>query len=226
MVRWVFVLLVMANIFYAFWHWQGGANTPVTLESGGESGVPTLVRLEELGAERIGQLAAREAPAEEPEVADSLESACWYVGRFDDRKRADSAVTVAQQMQLKVHLETTQVPEEPDYWVHVGPFSTRERAMSVLQQLRARRIDSFLIDEGELKNAISLGFFSQKGSADRLLAQHRDLGYPVKVFEVERFRPRYELFVSGRVLAEDIRQAMAAERLSVSPTETAKKSCI
>lgn len=225
MIRWLFVLLLLANGFYALWHWQQASTESRQAQPAAASEVPTLVMISEVSdSARLVDTAARPADvAPEPEV---IEVTCWFVGGFDEKAGADRAVQVLQAMQLKVSLDTVSVPDEPDYWVHVGPFSTRDKAMSVLQQLRARKIDSFLIDDGELKNAISLGFFSQKRSATGLQARYRELDYPVRIHEVARFRPRYELYANGRVTAADLVDAMAGAGLDAEPAKTTKKSCI
>lgn len=225
MIRWLFVLLLLANGFYALWHWQQAPADNRKAQPEVASAVPTLVMISEVAEPLRLAEAASKPETYEPEV-ETVPVSCWYVGGFDEKVGADRAVQALQALQLTVSLETTSVPDEPDYWVHVGPFSTRDKAMSVLQQLRARKVDSFLIDDGELKNAISLGFFSQKRSATGLQARYRELDYPVRIHEVARFRPRYELYAGGRVTAPDLAAAMADAGLTVEPAKTAKKSCI
>ena len=225
MIRWLFVLLLLANGFYALWHWQQASSGNREVQAEVASTVPTLVMISEVAEpERLAE-ASSKPDAVVPE-AETIPVSCWFVGGFDEKANADRAVQTLQALQLKVSLEAVSVPDEPDYWVHVGPFPTRDKAMSVLQQLRARKVDSFLIDDGELKNAISLGFFSQKRSAIGLQARYRELDYPVRIHEVARFRPRYELYANGRVTAIDLTAAMADAGLNAEPAKTAKKSCI
>lgn len=226
MIRWCFALLLLANGFYALWIWQQGAPAQAAHNTHSDGrAVPTLVMIDEL--ERPERLALTAKPLPEEQSAPQvIPESCWLVGEFDQKSQADLAVATVQSQQLVAGLETVKVPDEPDYWVHVGPFSSRDKALGVLQKLRARKVDSFLIDDGELKNAISLGFFSQKRSAERLRDKYRELEYRVGIHEVARFRPRYEVYANGRVTSDDLRAALAAAGLQVTPAKTTKKSCI
>nr|WP_246387165.1 SPOR domain-containing protein [Litorivivens lipolytica] len=227
--RWAFVLLVLANLLYAGWNWQQQRAESLVEARQEQAAVPSLVLVDEMSAPPpvlvvdSGQAQTEDQKAAEP---DTLAQQCWFVGEFADKARADRSVSVIQGMQLEARLDARDVPDEPDYWVHVGPFDSRERAVSVLQQLRGRKIDSFLIDEGELKNAISLGFFSQKRSAQRLMERYRNLEYSLRVHEVPRFLTHYDLYAFGRVDGEDIRLALQDRGLTAKPVKRDKKSCI
>lgn len=223
--RWFFVLLLLANGFYALWQLQHQAGESVEGAAVSAARVPTLLLVGEAAPQL---LASRQTPAPvavEP-VPDLVESGCWLVSVFDQKKAADRAVAAVQAAQLEARLKTVDVDDRSDYWVHVGPFARRDRALAVLQQLRAKGIDSFLIGDGELKNGISLGFFSQKASAERLARRHKTIGYPVNIFEVKRFKPSYHLYVSGRVEKADLIALMRDQALVVDPEKKSKKSCI
>ncbi len=225
MLRWVFVLLLMANLLYAGWNWQQ-RSASISEARQASAPTPTLLLVEELGAPPATVAAV--SPDPEPDSAaesEELALQCWFAGDYANKTTADRAVSVVQAMQLEVKLVPREVPDEPDYWVHVGPFGSRDEAIRALQQLRGRSIDSFLIDEGELKNAISLGFFSQQSSAQRLLRRYRDLEYPLKVHEVPRYKTHYDLFAYGRVEGVDIEQALAKEGLTAKSSKREKKTC-
>lgn len=229
MLRWAFVLLVLANLLYAGWSWQQQRAESQVEALQEQAVVPSLVMVDEMAAppEAVPAVSDKPDVDDEPVRAqpDEIAQQCWFVGEYADKARADRAVSVIQSMQLEARLSARDVPEEPDYWVHVGPFDSRDRAVTVLQQLRGRNIDSFLIDEGELKNAISLGFFSQKRSAQRLLDRYRNLEYSLRVHEVPRFVTHYDLYAFGRVDGEDIRLALQERGLSAKPVKRDKKSC-
>ncbi len=226
MLRWVFVLLLMANLLYAGWNWQQQRSASLSEARQASAPTPTLLLVEELGAPPATVAAV--SPDPEPDSAaepEELALQCWFAGDYANKTTADRAVSVVQAMQLEVKLVPREVPDEPDYWVHVGPFGSRDEAIRALQQLRGRSIDSFLIDEGELRNAISLGFFSQQSSAQRLLKRYRDLEYPLKVHEVPRYKTHYALFAYGRVEGVDIEQALAKEGLTAKSSKKEKKTC-
>src|SRR5699024_850404 len=85
-----------------------------------------------------------------------------------------------------------------DYWVHLGPMASREAALVRLRELHAEGIDSFIITEGELTNAISLGYFTRETLAQRSLAEWRQRGLEVNVRAVERVDRKLWLALAGR----------------------------
>nr|ADI18753.1 hypothetical protein [uncultured gamma proteobacterium HF4000_36I10] len=226
MLRWVFVLLLLANVLYAGWNWQQQRSATMAEARQASVARPSLVLVDELEAPPVAAVQSDAAPIEESSSPEELSRQCWFAGDYADKDTADRAVSVIQGMQLEARLNAREVPDEPDYWVHVGPFESRDRAVRALQQLRGRNIDSFLIDEGELKNAISLGFFSQKSSAQRLLSRYRNLEYRLQVHEVPRFATHYDLYALGRVEGDDIKRALEREGLTAKPAKRDKKSCI
>lgn len=225
MIRWIFVLLLLANGFYAFWWQSQGASPARTADPAYSESSPTLVLVAEADP---ALLVARQPSADEPPVEKEeieIAAACWLLGTFAEKARADRVVSAIQSAQLAANLDTIELPDEPDYWVHVGPFPGRERALAVLQQLRGQGIDSFLITDGELENAISLGFFSQKASAQRLLERYAELSHPPKVLEVKRYRPGYRVYAWGRVERDQLIGLMAERNLALNPSGADKKSC-
>lgn len=226
MIRWIFVLLLLANGFYAFWWQSQGASPTLTTAPANPESSPTLVLVAE--ADPALLVAQQQAVVDEPPVEKEeaeIATACWLLGTFAEKARADRVVSAIQDAQLAANLDTIELPDEPDYWVHVGPFPSRERALAVLQQLRGQNIDSFLITDGELENAISLGFFSQKTSAERLLERYAKLSHPPKVLEVKRYRPGYRVYAWGRVERDQLMDLMAERNLALNPSGADKKSC-
>lgn len=222
--RWFFVLLVLANGFYALWHLQMQSPEPVGGDASSSGRAPTLVLVSEADPALLERSEAEPLHVEAAPV--EIAPACWFVAIFDDKQQADRAVAAVQAAQLQARIETLDVADRSDYWVHVGPYASRQKAMAVLQQLRADGIDSFLIGEGELENGISLGFFSQKVSAERLARRHRNIGHPVSIFEVKRVRPSYHLYVFGRVEEPELEALMKDQGLAANPAKKPKKSCI
>ena len=63
-------------------------------------------------------------------------------------------------------------------WVYIPPLKDRKEALAVLKSLQERGVDSFLMsEEGEYQYAISLGFFSNAESAQKIVKERRAQGY-------------------------------------------------
>jgi hypothetical protein len=64
---------------------------------------------------------------------------------------------------------------------------SRREALETLRELQAKKIDSFLITEGDLVNGISLGFFTKEELAQAVQRQRREQGYEAKIRQIPRF---------------------------------------
>jgi hypothetical protein len=64
---------------------------------------------------------------------------------------------------------------------------SRKEALDALRELQNKKIDSFLITEGELVNGISLGFFTKEELAQAVQKQRHEQGYDAKIRQIPRF---------------------------------------
>jgi hypothetical protein len=79
-----------------------------------------------------------------------------------------------------------EIPGKPDFWVVIPPAKSRNEAMDRLRILQGRGIDSFLIPQGELQHAISLGMFGSHENAEKHSSKFGNIGYKVEVREVSK----------------------------------------
>lgn len=89
----------------------------------------------------------------------------------------------------------TQAMVEKGYWVFLPPYASLLEANRALLSLRALGLEDIAIihDEGEWKNAISLGYFMRQGNANRRRQQLQERGYEVQVRVSRHPEPRYWL---------------------------------
>jgi cell division septation protein DedD len=112
---------------------------------------------------------------------------CHMIGPLKELISARQIKERLRALDISVHLYGIKVPGKPDYWVHLGPLRSRKEALDLLRELQSKKIDSFLITEGDLANGISLGFFTREDLARAVLEQRRELGYDAKIQSVQRF---------------------------------------
>ncbi|MDJ0863028.1 MAG: SPOR domain-containing protein [Gammaproteobacteria bacterium] len=78
------------------------------------------------------------------------------------------------------------------YWVYLPPLETVEQARAVLRRLKDDGLQDYIrVMRGPMRNAISLGLFKQRDSAERRLAQLRAKGYAPELdirYKSERVR--------------------------------------
>ena len=175
--RWLVGLLLIANIAFLIWQ-QGELKSERTqdlLASDQSSTLPGLTLLSEL--EQLPP--EREAPP----------PSCWKLGLFPSEALM---MPIAERLagengEIIVHSRQIQAP--PQYWLVLGPFENLESARQELAAIQKdMRIEAFVIQEGALKGAISLGKFRNGEAARRELARRKAQGFDAKLHTEERQR--------------------------------------
>lgn len=135
---------------------------------------------------------------------------CGALGPFAEEISAKQVLGRLVDAGIVAALESREVVARYDHWVHIPPLADRDAALRVLHQLQQRRIDSFLITDGELANGISLGIFSRQGSAQKLAARHQSLGFDIAIRPLPRNEVQRWLLVQPDLVA-DIDAPLLAE---------------
>ena len=80
--------------------------------------------------------------------------------------------------------------------------------MCIRDRLQDLSIDSYLIDKGEYRNAVSLGVFTRRPFAEALLTRVSKRGFEAKISPLERQRTGYQVRAE---LAADLYQTLLDE---------------
>ncbi len=144
----------------------------------------------------------------------SAPQACWELGPFEQ-------VSEARRLQLptgirRIKIDRSRVRVPAGFYVLVPPAANREAARQTLERLRARGVrDSWLFASGPLRNAISLGMFSQQENALRRKRQIEKMGVAVRLQRRERMVEGHVVIVKGLDIPANVRQLerLAAGRL-------------
>lgn len=198
--RWLVLALVAVNIVYGGWHWR--------LQ--GKEGVARWVDHSVRNAPALVLLSERPAPAPVMEDAPRPPVQCGWMGPYEKRASAHQIEVQLVELGFAVGLDVREVADRADYWVHIPPLATRQEAVSLLQELQRRGIDSFLITEGELAQGISLGIFASQGSAQGLAARRRAQGYEAEVYELLRRKPEYWVALPAEAMEQLGDEALAS----------------
>jgi hypothetical protein len=197
--RWLFLLLLVLNLFYYVWHQQ---QTPLRVK---EIQPVTLYR----GAQQDIQLVseARGSGGDVPgsALAGAEDSVCMYLGGFEREEIARAVEQRLLSTDIKVQIETIDVPVGLDFWVYLAPLASRQASLRQLKELQARKIDSYIISQGDLVNGISLGIFPRNDSAQSVMQRLREAGYEPLLRELARAHRSYWVKVSpqSRILLSD-----------------------
>lgn len=121
---------------------------------------------------------------------------CWIVGHYPEVISAREVRIELEEAGVYSHIVEKEIDLPAVSWVYIPPFKSREDAMPVLRKLQLNGIDSFLMtEEGEYQYAISLGFFGNKSSAEKIKAERVAQGYDARLTERVRKRAAYWLAI-------------------------------
>lgn len=179
--RWILLLLILLNVFYYVWHQQQAPLrakevAPVEPYQGARKDIQLL---SEAGTSRLGSVDPQAAPQ-------SPSSVCLYLGSFEQEERARVVEQRLLSLDIQAQVRSVDAAAGVEYWVYLEPLASRQASLRQLRELQARRIDSYIITQGDLANGISLGIFPRSDSADSVMQRLRDVGYEPKMLELSR----------------------------------------
>ncbi|GLK89848.1 SPOR domain-containing protein [Pseudomonas turukhanskensis] len=198
--RWLFLLLLVLNLFYYVWHQQ---QAPLRVKEIAPLSLHQEVRQDiRLLSESGGAQSRREHPVE---AAAGVSEVCMFLGGFDQE---DSAKLVEQRLitlDIQSQVRVVDAPAGLDYWVYLPPLASRQASLRQLKELQARKIDSYIITQGDLSNGISLGMFPRSESAESVMQRLREVGYEPQMRELPRAHRNFWVRIApeSRRLADD-----------------------
>ena len=124
--RWLFLLLLVLNVFYYVWHQQEAPLrakevTPLTLYKGSQQDIRLL-------SESTDTVARREKGRESQDD-------CLYIGGFARRDQAQMLEQRLSALGVETRLGALGLSDPPGYWLRVAPGSRHLLEDSLLQNL-------------------------------------------------------------------------------------------
>ncbi|MCO6059066.1 SPOR domain-containing protein [Pseudomonas sp. MOB-449] len=197
--RWLFLFLLVLNLFYYVWHQQQAPLRPKEVETlslykGGQQDIRLL---SESGGSQPRRNVAPSMSAE-PAV-------CLFLGGFEREEQAREVEQRLISLDVRATVQPVDAAAGTDYWVYLAPLASREASLRQLKELQARRIDSYIVTQGDLVNGISLGIFPRLDSAESVMQRLRDSGYEPFMRELSRAHRDYWVRVApeSRRLVDD-----------------------
>ena len=137
-------------------------------------------------------VAATETEAQ-PEPEPREPAVCYALGLFDTPEEAETA----QARLSKQGIQATRMEDYRGrmiYYVYLPPYPSLQQAQKVANELAKKGIRDYqVLVSPAKKNAISLGVYSIKDTADIRMDQIQKLGYAPKMDEEPRGKPKYRL---------------------------------
>ncbi len=223
MIRWLVILLVLANV--GAWYWlsarqqqrlqeeQTGLQPEIIVGGQGAErpAADRILLLSEVDAKRLQAPAekkpipaARSGKAESLAVAKSaspkplqVSRGCMVLGPLADEVEVTSLQEMLDGAGIKAKSSSREVEGGADFWVYLPPLASAREAARVLEELQKKDIDSFIFPAGEFENGISLGIFSDRTEALRHRDVISDRGYEARIHEVKRKVTAYWLLFAS-----------------------------
>lgn len=189
--RVLLLLLIMANIGYFAWYnyFRPVAAAPVIRSETASVKLPGLTLLGEAGSAKA---ARQPAGTSLPDAGSEL----MLLGGFFDHETANALRQRMLGLGVDGQVIRQERPAEQEYWVFLPPLSSRAATLRLLKELQARKLDGFLIAQGELANGISMGIFPHENSAEAILERLRQGGYQAQIKKISRKQDVYWFEVS------------------------------
>lgn len=181
--RWILLLLLLLNAFYYVWHQQ---QAPLRAKEVAPADAYQAARKD------IRLLSEADAPRSRgdssvsADVAASEAAVCLFLGSFEDEARARVVEQRLLSLDIQADVRSVDAAAGVEYWVYLPPLASRQASLRQLRELQARRIDSYIITQGELANGISLGIFPRNDSANSVMQRLRNVGYEPQIRELSR----------------------------------------
>lgn len=197
--RWLFLLLLVLNLFYYVWHQQQAPLRvkevePMAQYRGTQPGIRLLSESSKEGIRR--ELTSEPAS----------EEACLFLGGFQQDSVAREVEQRLVSLDIDADVREVDAAAGLDYWVYLAPLASRQASLRQLKELQARKIDSYIITQGDLANGISLGIFPRSDSAQSVMQRLRDAGYEPLLRELTRAQRSFWVRIApgSRRLADDV----------------------
>lgn len=244
--KWIVALLILVNIglVVGVSYWSSPGKLDV---EGGQGKLPRVSDLK-VDAERPKP----EPPAPIPEISrqpdasptsspvggareDSVEERdsqtgrsegiCGRIERFVSQAQVqDFSATQKDVLQRAAVVE--QIDPRPSYhWVLIPPLASRSDALDKLAELQRAGIDSYLVTEGEYRNAISLGLFESEKLAQDLNARFQSRNVETVLANKDRNQISYALVFEVADEAGLDRLTKAAQRIVGDLNSVENASC-
>jgi len=194
-VRWIVISLVLFNIMFLLRNWLEYSHSKGleamntgSVGASGQAEMPgaKLALVRERPAEpassssSVGEHIAEAVPAA-ADIAIGVTPQCLLLGPYSEPQAAKILLDRLGALQIEGKYAAIAVAGEPDYWVYLRPELTKELAAVKLKELQEKRIDSFIVPQGEIANGISLGVFDKQENAEKRQKEIAELGYDAQL---------------------------------------------
>ena len=200
--RWIFLCLISFNLVYFSWQQWLESERPRQVISkpvaGGQEGERLMLlteRLPEIGSPApppsIGVAKVSSIHQAVDHVEHKKQALCPHAGPFGAESDAVELLRLLRDDGYLAETQSVEISKDVDNWVLIPARVSKRESMVLLKELQAKKIDSYLVAEGEHRNAISLGLFKKRSSAEGVQERMLAAGYESNIQTLERLTFEY-----------------------------------
>ena len=119
------------------------------------------------------------------------EALCPHIGPFESEEEAKSITELLAADGYQATISRVEISRKVDNWVLIPARESRKASLQLLRELQTKKIDSYLVAEGDQRNAISLGLFQKSSSALGVQEKMAAAGYEAEIRTLERIDYEY-----------------------------------
>lgn len=239
--RWIVITLVILNAAYFGWEFyqQHNGQAGVVVNQPPLQGKPLKLLTERLPSVGSSQPPPPiPVPTDQPkpkpqkplpQVVDKVEVKkevmCTSIGPIEESKVATGLVKNLKAEGFEAATQELEVSRDFQYWVLLPPAVNRKAALQSLKELQTKKIDSYLISTGEMRNAISLGLFKKEQSAKGVLSRMVEAGFPAEIRQKERIKNEYWVRILPGQAVENLQETLETLVVQDGITKISSASC-
>jgi hypothetical protein len=204
-------LLLFANIAI-FIYFQASASKPKVTLLDNQPVQPEKLKILSEKEIALLPLKASESITPKPKPTTDMQTACYEWGSIS-ATRLSSAKNSLTQLAPDVRFIEKPLQKLAFYWIYIPKQESMAAARRKIDELKALGVkESFVIQDAEYKNAISLGVFHEESSADKFLEKLKSKGVASAAKGA-----RYKNGDQVNLLIRNIKNLQAAEIEKLTP---------
>ncbi|MFC4260045.1 hypothetical protein ACFOZ5_13540 [Marinobacter lacisalsi] len=209
--RWLVLFLVVANVAIFLWFSVNEAENVRSVDEGRLPRVSEIEMIDRQGASPVPEQSPPAARvADQPKIPESVPPVeatpdpgaeqCFGIGWFEEESHAQAYRREFVRQEAGVEFRGLTRKEEslePFHWVIVPPLDSREAALERYRELVAMGVEAYVVPSGERQNAISLGLFRSRRSAEGVLQRRQQQNIDAILVMFPRNQISYALVFEG-----------------------------
>jgi hypothetical protein len=225
--RVVLFLFLLNGVIFAWFQFQQNQQASLAEKKAAVfdmQSVPSIKLLSEVPKSELLMRNKKRIEEQARKKAAAQNQLCYLIGSMDDEATA-TKMRIRMGFDDSVRVVLQEQPLPTVFKVFIEPQATRQAAQALEKRLRADGFDSYAEPNGVDANAVALGVFSKRESAEKVAKQALAKAYEVQIAEKQRSKALYYVALNELETADFDQQVIEKVRLDLPEVKIQEKSC-